>query len=53
MPGKVFSTDEAGNGVLEDQMPTVARDRAVFAITLEPEKGVQTPTGSIYLLSPS
>ncbi len=53
MPGKVFSPDAAGNGMLEDQMPTVARDPAVFAITLEPENGVQVPTGSIYLLSAS
>ncbi|HEV7474324.1 MAG TPA: anti-sigma factor [Pyrinomonadaceae bacterium] len=53
MPGKVFTLDEAGNGVLEDQLPMVARERAVFAITLEPEYGVQSPTGSIYLLSPS
>jgi anti-sigma-K factor RskA len=53
MPGKVFRPDEAGNGVLEDQIPAIARDAAVFAITLEPENGVQTPTGSIYLLSAS
>ncbi len=53
MPGKVFRPDEAGNGVLEDQIPASARDAAVFAITLEPENGVQTPTGSIYLLSAS
>jgi anti-sigma-K factor RskA len=53
MPGKVFRPDEAGNGMLEDQMPTVAREPAVFAITLEPESGVQSPTGSIYLLSAS
>lgn len=53
MPGKVFRPDEAGNGVLEDQIPASARDAAVFAITLEPENGVQTPTGLIYLLSAS
>ena len=53
MPGKVFRTDEAGNGMLEDQMPMVAREPPVFAITLEPESGVQSPTGSIYLLSAS
>lgn len=51
MPGKVFTTDAAGNGTLEDQMPAVALANAVFAITLEPESGVQVPTGSIYLLS--
>jgi anti-sigma-K factor RskA len=53
MPGKVFRPDAAGNGILEDQIPALARDRAVFAITLEPESGVQVPTGSIYLLSAS
>lgn len=53
MPGKVFTPDDAGNGSLEDQIPSVARDKAVFAITLEPESGVQVPTGSIYLLSAS
>jgi hypothetical protein len=53
MPGKVFTPDAAGNGMLEDQIPAVARDAAVFAITLEPQAGVQVPTGSIYLLSSS
>ena len=53
MPGKVFTPDAAGNGTLEDQIPVVARDAAVFAITLEPMGGVQVPTGSIYLLSSS
>lgn len=53
MPGKVFTPDAAGNGILEDQIPAVARDAAVFAVTLEPESGVQAPTGSIYLLSTS
>ena len=53
MPGKVFTPDAAGNGTLEDQVPTGARDAAVFAITLEPKDGVQVPTGSIYLLSSS
>ena len=53
MPGKVFQIDSAGNGMLEDEIPTVARNAAVFAITLEPEGGVQVPTGSIYLVSAS
>ena len=51
IPGKVFRTDASGNGMLEDQVPDVARDAAVFAITLEPEAGVKVPTGSIYLVS--
>jgi len=53
MPGKVFRPDAAGNGTLEDQIPAVARDAMIFAITLEPMAGVQVPTGSIYLLSSS
>ena len=53
MPGKVFTPDAAGNGTLEDQIPAVARDAMIFAITLEPMAGVQVPTGSIYLLSSS
>ena len=53
MPGKVFTPDPAGNGMLEDQIPAVARDAAVFAVTLEPQGGVQAPTGSIYLVSSS
>ena len=51
MPGKVFSTDASGNGMLEDDIPAVAREAAVFAVTLEPESGVQVPTGAIYLVS--
>jgi hypothetical protein len=39
--------------MLDDQIPEVARNAAVFAITLEPKSGVQAPTGSIYLLSSS
>jgi hypothetical protein len=53
MPGKVFTTDENGNGVLEDQIPADALGSAVYAITLEPEKGVEIPTGTIYLVSAS
>src|ERR1044071_2528825 len=51
MPGKTFSPNEAGKGVLEDQMPKEALDSAIFAITLEPEGGVDKPTGQIYLRS--
>ncbi len=53
MPGKVFTTDSSGNGTVEDQMPEVARDSAVFAITLEPAGGMPSPTGEIYLRSGS
>lgn len=51
MPGKVFSTDAAGSASFEDQLPMPARDSAVFAVTLEPESGVQAPTGKMYLSS--
>ncbi len=49
MPGKVFTTDESGNGTLDDQLPAVALNGAVFAITMEPAPGVQSPTGPIVL----
>jgi len=53
MPGKVFSISAAGEGTLRDQIPAVALNNAVFAITLEPESGVRAPTGAIYLRSGS
>ena len=53
MPGKVFTTDTRGYGVLEDQIPASAMEEAVYAITLEPAGGVQLPTGAIYLVSAS
>ncbi len=36
--------------MLKDQIPAHALN-AVFAITLEPENGVEKPTGEIYLKS--
>jgi anti-sigma-K factor RskA len=51
MPGKTFSPDSAGKGVLKDQMPKEALDAAIFAITLEPEGGSSAPTSPIYLRS--
>jgi anti-sigma-K factor RskA len=53
MPGKLFTTDASGAGTLKDQIPPEARKAAVFAITLEPENGVPSPTGDMYLSSPS
>lgn len=53
MPGRVFTTDASGAGALKDQIPPEARNAAVFAITLEPENGVQSPTGDMYLTSAS
>ena len=49
MPGKTFSPDSAGKGVLKDQMPKEALDSAIFAVTLEPEGGSSAPTSPIYL----
>jgi anti-sigma-K factor RskA len=53
MPGKTFSPDKSGSGVLMDQVPSSAMQSAVFAITLEPTGGVKVPTGQIYLVSPA
>ena len=53
MPGRVFVSDPNGNGRMRDQVPTEAMNDAVFAITLEPASGVQSPTGAIYLSSGS
>ncbi len=53
LPGKVFSTDASGAGALTDQLPAEALKAAIFAITLEPESGVQSPTPPIYLSSGS
>jgi len=51
MPGKVFVTDSSGAGMLKDQIPAVALNAAVFAVTLEPKSGVPQPTGAMYLKS--
>ena len=53
LPGKVFSTDASGAGTLSDQLPAEALKASGFAITLEPESGVQSPTLPIYLSSGS
>lgn len=53
MPGKVFSTNSSGDGMLNDQIPAEAREAAVYAVTLEPATGVQQPTGAMYLKSKS
>ena len=51
MPGKTFSTDNQGKGMMEDQVPAEAMTSAVFAITLERKGGVQAPEGAMYLKS--
>jgi anti-sigma-K factor RskA len=53
MPGKTFTVDAAGKAMMMDQMPAEARENAVVAITLEPEKGSPSPTGQIYLACPA
>jgi anti-sigma-K factor RskA len=51
MPGRVFKMDREGNGMLEDEIPAAALKAAVFAVTMEPEQGVEKPTGAILLSS--
>jgi anti-sigma-K factor RskA len=51
MPGRTFSPDNTGKGMLKDQMPREAMDSAIFAITMEPEGGSSAPTSPIYLRS--
>ena len=53
LPGKVFTTDASGAGTLTYNMPSAAMNSPIFAITLEPENGVQTPTGAIFMSSKS
>jgi anti-sigma-K factor RskA len=53
LPGKLFSPRGTGEGFLSDHVPAAALDAAVFAVTLEPENGGNTPTGAIYLSSAS
>lgn len=50
LPGGVFKTDPAGRGRLEDRLPSGVRNLSAFAVTLEDERGVQTPAGDMYLL---
>jgi hypothetical protein len=53
MPGKTFGTDSAGNGDLNDKIPSSAMQGAVFAITLEPAGGSPVPIGGVFLVSGS
>ena len=53
MPGKVFTIDASGKAMMSDEVPAEARQKAVFAVTLEPREGVPAPTGQMYLLSAS
>jgi anti-sigma-K factor RskA len=52
MPGSVFKTDSAGNAMMmSDQIPSDALAANVFAVTLESQDGVTSPTGPMILLS--
>ena len=54
MPGPVFKSDSAGNAMMMDkQVPSEALTAGAFAVTLEPQEGVSSPTGPMYLLSPA
>jgi len=53
MPGRVFKTDAAGNAMMDEQLSADALEAGTFAVTLEPQNGVQAPTGPMYLLTRS
>lgn len=54
MPGHVFKTDAAGNAMMmDDQLPPEALTAGAYAVTLEPQEGVEAPTGAMYLLTPA
>ncbi|HVF57569.1 MAG TPA: anti-sigma factor [Pyrinomonadaceae bacterium] len=50
LPGGVFTTDYEGRVALRDKAPAEIGSASVFAVTLEPTGGVQSPTGEKYLL---
>lgn len=49
LPGSVFATDAQGRGEMREQIPPAGRRAQVFAITVEPASGTQSPTGAIVL----
>ncbi|MBI4751994.1 MAG: anti-sigma factor [Acidobacteria bacterium] len=49
--GGVFKIDQRGKAEMEGQVPNPGRSASLFAVTLEPEQGVPSPTGEKYLLS--
>jgi anti-sigma-K factor RskA len=49
LPGSVFSTDAQGRALMHEQIPTAGRRAQIFAVTVEPAGGVQSPTGEIVL----
>ena len=48
--GGVFMPNAAGRAKMRAQIPEVARESPVIAVTLEPAGGVSAPTGEKYLL---
>lgn len=50
-PGGTFKTHDNGKGELRDQIPTKDLNAGIFAVTLEPESGSQSPTSKPYLIS--
>lgn len=49
--GGVFKIDQRGKAEMESEVPNPGRAASLFAVTLEPEQGVPSPTGEKYLLS--
>lgn len=49
LPGAVFKADAQGRAEMHDQIPAEGRRAQIFAVTLEPASGVQSPTGEMYL----
>ena len=51
LPGGVFTPGATGEAMLHDHVPEGGRNASVFAVTLEPAGGAQSPTGDKFLLS--
>jgi hypothetical protein len=49
----VFKVDPSGNVEERETVPVEGRNALVFAVTLEPAGGVQSPTGAAYLKTPA
>jgi anti-sigma-K factor RskA len=49
LPGSVFSTDAQGRALMHEQIPAEGRRAQVFAVTVEPAGGVESPTGEMVL----
>lgn len=50
LPGGLFKADARGRARLDDRLPANAPTLSAFAVTLEDERGEQTPKGDMYLL---